>query len=187
MKNIVLINYIDLVGQAILAFLNSEDIPTNARGKYTIRLSPQNKKKIMYFMEDYIKDNTFFGKTTVILGTCNVENNWRNNLGESWKSAKYKISDDSVWMDCTAMTSFFDKEFKRLQGIFDKAVFISIEDIDSIDLIYFVEKILGTQYFNEMGYNIIEDGNTVFTRDCRYPDFILTSIESELRDKNLLM
>jgi hypothetical protein len=75
LNNIVLINYIDLVSQALLNYLNSEEIPVNTKGKYSILLSPQNKKKIMYFMESMLKNNIFYGKQTLIIQTCDVQKN----------------------------------------------------------------------------------------------------------------
>jgi hypothetical protein len=187
LKNIVLINYIDLVGQALLNFLNGSDVPENAKGKYFINLSPSNKKQLQFYMNSMLKNNLFFGKKTIIIHTCDVENNWRNSLGDSWKSVKYKITDDSVWLEPSAMNCFFDKEFKRIEKEFKKCSFISTHEIDSFDLKFYLKRILGVDCFNEKGYNIIEDGNIVYERNNYFPDFILNDIEAKLRHNNIII
>ena len=187
MKDLKLINYIDLISESMLAFLNAETPPVNAKGKYCVNMNQENKKKISFFLDSYLENNKFFGKKTVIINTCEIGNNWRKNMDVDLFLPKYKLTDTSVWVDWQAMNKFFDKEFKRLKNKNPKCIFISIDNLDSFDLIFYIKYILKINCFNENKYNIIEDGNQIYSRNNDYPNFILQNIELEFKANKIIL
>jgi len=185
--NLIVLNYIDLISKSVLNLLNEESIPTNARGKLFIALTKQNKDKLKYYLKSELYNNTYFGKTTLVINTCNVENNWRNSI-ENFTDYKYKICDESVWLDPTAMIAWFDKLWIDIQKNISipKIDFMQFSELDTIDIKYALNNIFKVDILTENWYNIIEDGNIVFKR-YDYPDFIIEDIKFVLRNKNLLI
>jgi len=186
--DLIVLNYIDLMSKSILNFLNEEHVPTNAKNKLFISLNTQNIKKIKFYLQSELYNNSYFGKTTLVINTCNVENNWRNSIGTSYSAVKYKIVDDSVWMDPSAMDRWFDKLWLEIQkGLsVPKIEFLQFKEIDTLDIKYALEKILKVNIISENWYNIIEDGNKIFKRKD-FPSFILDDIKFVLKNKNLII
>jgi len=187
LKNFIVINYVDLISQALLDFLNSEQVPINAKGKLVVTLTQNNQKILSYYLKSHFKNNIFFGKESIVIKPCDVQNNWRYNCELSEKHYKYEITDNSVWINPDKMIKFFDFEFERLKKEFKNSKFIYKEDMDSIDLFFCFKKLLGIEIINDNLYRIVEDGNKIFMRNNYWPSFILSDVELLLKENNLLL
>ena len=189
MKNVVLVNYIELISKSLIDFLNLNTVPLNHKEKYTISLNQKNQKQLTFFLESQLKNSMFFGKETVIINTCEIQENWRCNVIEDSmvNIPKYKIIDDSVWLDVKALNKFYDNLFNQLKNKYKRSIFIQMENIDSLDLIVLSKKLINVDFFKENVYTIIEDGNKIYNRNSFWPNYIIESLEAELVNNNLLI
>lgn len=183
----ILVDYFDVVGKSLIDFLNTEHPPVNTKGKYTILMNSTNKRKIKFFLEEHIKSNVFFGKQTIILQSCDINKNWRKNVNIDFKLSKYKLVDNSIWIDTNACEKFFDTEYIRLKKKYKKVTFLDIDCIDTYDLKYYLKNNFLLEIYTNQLYNIIEDGNVIYERDNKYPNFISQIIELKLKENGVII
>ena len=206
----VFIDYLYIVNFALLKYLDRENIPI-INEKLTIDMNKSTtKKQLQYYIIDTLLDNFMYGKTNVILNTCNPFNNWRSVNGiESIQNYKYIVEDESVDVNLPLFNRFLENIFKKIPKLIDneyqydendqrllvnkyrKFKTLSFKDIDSSDITCIMKnhyKDLSVMFLDNLkySYSIIKDGNTDYQHDGNITYEILEEIRLTLIEKEII-
>ena len=126
--NFNIINFVQIVDLSLLNFLdyayvNESQLYENADGKLVVNLDNENKKVLEAYIINNINDNIQYGKNNLIVNTCQPMQNWRQvERNHALKRCKYKIVDDSVYVDEIKLNQLADKIFRRLPKLTEHAI-----------------------------------------------------------------
>ena len=188
MKKIV-IDFLEVVNKAFLDFLNDENsIPINEDNQYIIVLNSSNKKKLQFYIESEILNNSEFGREMLIVNSCNPINNWRNT--GLIKPDKYEIDDSSVYVDLDDLKFFLDDFFANKMNFWKNGYMIFPISNIRLDRIDLINELVNTYLFKFVSickYNIFIDGNNAFYRTKVLPIFLKKEIEEFLGNSGLIL
>jgi len=192
MKNgYVAINYVDLVSNACLKILdNFECVKSDRSGLLFLDFRSRDKREALgAFLRDGIRADSMLGYKTVVYGTCDVEKNWRVELGSAGDnfSKKYSVSDSGVFADENLLRIIFDIEFSKLKREMRDVSFVDHHEVDSIDMKFILKKLLGVdcKMTNTDAY-IIRDGNECYSRIDDVRSYLICDLEIELMKAKVL-
>lgn len=167
----------------------------------------------MGFIIDNINNNIQYGKQNIIINTCKPMMNWRQlDRGCAIRSYKYKLSDESIYVDKIKFNQFVDTVFDKLpklnlnkvskdyignrdlsKCIFqNKVKYMQFDNIDIFDARLVMHQLLaklGTvNVFNSIDCSgiLVEDGNCEYAHNSVCPDDIVNDIRRNLIEKGIL-
>lgn len=211
-----IIDYLYIVDLSLLNYIDYLDVieegyHTNENQQFCLNLSGKNKKILIEFIINNINNNIQYGKQNIIVNTCKPMQNWRQQQrGNALRSYKYKVIDESIYVDLIKFNQFVDKVFDKIQHINlnkllkgttnDKSIeisldnkvkFLEFDNIDIIDIITILNKLLnsiGSVNYNTLNYNniIVIDGNCDYIHNSVCPDEIVNTVRRNLIEKEIL-
>lgn len=211
-----IIDYVYVVDLSLLNYIDYIDViedayQINDKQQFCLNLNTQNKKILAEFIINNINNNIQYGKQNIIVNTCKPMQNWRQQVrGNAFRSYKYKIIDDSIYVDMIKFNQFVDNIYKKIQHINlnkllkgsskteniqislqNKVKFLDFESIDTLDVITILNKLLnniGSVNYNTLNYNniIVIDGNCEYVHSSVCPDEIVETVRLNLLEKEIL-
>lgn len=117
-------SYRDIINSALLRFIDQENDLKYIDEKIYINIQNASvKKKLQFLIIDILMDQYMFNKENVLLNTCNPLDNWREpNPAEDFTDMynhKYRIDDESVYVDLNLFNTFLDNLFKRIPKLIE--------------------------------------------------------------------
>jgi len=211
-----IIDYVYIVDLSLLNYIDYLDViedayQINDKQQFCLNLNSKNKKILTEFIINNINNNIQYGKQNIIINTCKPMQNWRQTLrGNALRSYKYKIIDDSIYVDMIKFNQFIDNLFEKIQHINlnkllkgktnnhdiqislqNKVKFLEYENLDIFDVITILNKLLtniGSVNYNTLNYNniIVIDGNCEYIHNSVCPDETINIVHRNLIEKEIL-
>ncbi len=214
MQSYNFINFIHVVDISLLNFidyyeLENGTLPINENGQIYLALTTTNKKILTSFIIDNINSLLHYGKINVVINTCKPMKNWRQySRNAAVRNYKYKILDDSVYIDELKFNSFIDHIFNHLPKINIKKInilrdqigkypisinsnihYLEFQNIDITDIKNLTNMLLaniGSITFDLTNYNIIDDGNMIYEHNSSYSNEIIDEFRLTLAQNGLI-
>lgn len=158
----MIIEFSTMFSKAIMCILNHDDefYNINAKNKIVLKMNLKTKKLLYYYMKDAIKDNTFFGKKTVLVKSCKTRNNWRNT--EIINDNTYNVNDDSIWIEPVNLELAIDEMWEKLhKELIPNVILLEVPSVDSCDIIQVLLQHRRLNYNNKQ-YTILTDNNNKY-------------------------
>ena len=102
-ENFNIINYLKIVDLSLLNifdyldFSNVTEDLTTIKDKWALTINPRTKKLLEGFIINNVNNSIYYGKTNILVNSCEPYNNWRNSIEKiNSKFGKCLISDDSL-------------------------------------------------------------------------------------------
>jgi len=182
-----MINIIDYTNLCNIALLNSIDtfFDSNYNKEISINITDKKIKELVYFyLTTELKARRQYGAFNVVIDSCHPNNNWRNEPKVCY--TKYNSVDESIIIDIEAIEKFFKCSYTKLKAD-SEFKFIRPDNIDILDVITGIDRIIGNQYStNNNSYFIIEDNNNKICRNEKLKNYIFQEIERILITKKLI-
>lgn len=172
------VSYVDLCSHALISYLNND-----VEGYYIEITKDNTKRAIRKYMFDHLKDDIAFGKTLIIVNSCDTKLNFRNRDG--LQLTKYDLVDTSIGIDDSyALNKFFEDEWNKQN--FD-AVQLYHEHLDYIDMSTILSDKLPLSVFKPIMQYILEDGNNQFVHNEKIKSTYLFEVYITLIEKKLCL
>ena len=187
-----IINFIEAASTAILNTIDNHDcLIENPDGNYFLDLDKKTQDILKFYIEDHLLSEYYFGKKNIVINTCRPFDNWRQKQrGSSIKAPKYSPSDTSILVNNQKLEYFLDKTFDNLKNCKKKFILISNKSLDTFDLTYIIEKIIGIDCtYRQPNYYILKDSNRdeYVHDDSSFPNSLINEVEITLRDNKLII
>jgi hypothetical protein len=218
MQKFNIIDFIYIVDLSLLNFIYYSDVIDNSykineNGQLHLNMNTKNKKILAGFIINNINDHIQFGATNIIINTCKPMQNWRQDLrGNAIRSYKYKLIDNSIYIDNIKFNLFLDSIFNKLTNANLKNTSnytvinnteasikicqnnfkcVQFENIDVTDVTKTLKSLLinlGSVNCNALNYNniIINDGNNEYVHCSTCRDDIVETIRLNLLEKGII-
>ena len=214
MQSFNFINFIHIVDLSLLNFIDYSDViedsyQINEQGQLILNLNANTRKILAGFIINNINDNIQYGKTNIIINTCKPMQNWRQiQRTKAIRSYKYKIIDESIYIDEIKLNQYLDTIYFKLPSlnlnnipdvISNKSVlefniknnvkclqFDTLDIWDTYSLLKTLLSNVGSLTFDSLNYNIIIDGNYVYVHNSNFTDDIRDIVRLELLQKAIL-
>jgi hypothetical protein len=217
MQHFNIINYIHILDLSILNFVDYLDVienryELNENQQLPINLTSKNKKILTGFIINNINNNIQVGTQNLIINTCKPMQNWRQySRGNAVRSYKYKLIDESIYIDLIKFNQFVDSVFCKLPTLnlnkvsetylgendilkfkFQNKIkclqFETIDTIDTINILHTLLKSLGNVNYNTLSYNnlIVTDGNHEYAHGSVCSGDVVDIIRRNLLEKGIL-
>jgi len=218
-ENFNFIDYVKIIDISILNLLDYSDFLENTcyyhedSDKIIINLNSKNKKLLEGFIINNINNEVVYGKTNIILNSCDPNKNWRN-LDKKPNKKRYIFIDDSIYIDEIKLNDFSDDLFKKIHSInatlikkiqhrtdltsshisilFGKKIkFLEFENLDITDTYTILNVLLspfGGLTINGLNYNnnILKDGNYIFNHSSEISQDIVDNVRIKLIEKEII-
>jgi hypothetical protein len=188
-KNINLINYIDLCSLSILSIIDRDECSYD--GSFIV-LDRSFREMFEFYMMSNMGSFHQFGKTNIIVSTCNPQCNWRREQrGSPVESGRYRVTEngESLIFDIEPLTKMLDYSWNKMSrtvNLKKKFIFIQRLNIDSVDLISMLEETLGVKYeLTPYHYYLVNDANMEYLHLGDIPEYLYTDVGIELKKNNL--
>lgn len=218
-ENFNIINYLKIIDLSLLNIFDYLDFGGNSNDivlvdeKMVLNLNTRTKKLLEGFIINNINNSIYYGKTNILVNSCEPYNNWRNSIEKlDTKFGKCLISDESLYIDELKLNTFLNNLFKRLPNINAKLItkcyhktfssyvnissrncvkYLDFKNIDIFDSFSILEKILtnfGILTIDDFNYNIICDGNGKFCHNykLKYDSSIIDMVKVQLIEQGIL-
>lgn len=218
-ENFNIINYLKIVDLSLLNIFDYLDLGGNSSDivlvddKMVLNLNSKTKKLLEGFIINNINNSIYYGRTNILVNSCEPYNNWRNSIEKIEKKiGKCLIFDESLYIDELKLNSFLNDLFKRLPNINAKLItkcyhktfssyvnvssrgtikYLNFKNIDIYDTYSILENILsnfGIITIDDFNYNIIYDGNSKFkhNRKLKYDSSIIDMVKVQLIEQGII-
>lgn len=154
-----IVSYVDLCSYALLSYVNS-----SLDGCYIEITKDRVKRVIRKYITDHLKDDIAFGKTLILINSCDTKSNFRNNL-ETY-DYKYSLVDSSISVDdIYALHKFFEEEWGEHSL---NCIQLKHNNLDFLDMTNILIRKLPFAIVKPPSQYMLADGNNEFMHD----DFI---------------
>ena len=182
------------INSCLVNFINHSNISNLNEIEYGVS---GNFKILRSYIKSLIEDYNYKNPSekTIIVDTCRPIFNWRNN-DEIQEYSKYSVNNFKFSQGFEFLELFLDETFRKYQINSNKKdvkslYFISVNNLDSIDITQTIKKTLGEDLFEERkNDSLIFDMNEVLYRDKRtdnIPNYVKLRVQTELKQNQLLM
>ena len=218
-ENFNIINYLKIVDLSLLNifdyldFSNVTEDLTTINDKLALTINPRTKKLLEGFIINNVNNSIYYGKTNILVNSCEPYNNWRNSVEKiNSKFGKCLISDDSLYVDDLKLNTFLNDLFQRLPNINAKLItkyfhktfssyvnisskaslkYLNLKEVDMFDTFSILDDILtnfGSVTLDDFGYHIIYDGNMNFNHgsNLKYDSSIIDLIKVQLIEQGII-
>lgn len=218
-ENFNVINYLKIVDLSLLNIFDYLDFGANSNDivlindKMVLNLNNRTKKLLEGFIINNINNSIYYGRTNILVNSCEPYNNWRNSVEKlESKVGKCLILDESLYVDELKLNTFLNNLFKRLPNINAKLLtkcfhktfasyvnisskgsikYLDFKNIDIFDTYSILEEILsnfGILTIDDFKYNIIYDGNTKFCHSyhLKYDSSIIDMVKVQLIEQGII-
>jgi hypothetical protein len=173
-----IVSYVDLCSHALLSYLDCD-----VDGYYIEITKDFTKRSIRRYMVDHLKDDIVYGKTLIIVNSCNPKLNFRND--EELHRHKYELIDASISVDdFHALYKFFEDEWDK-QNL--NAIQLRHDNLDFIDMSNILDEKLPLSVVKPPMQYILVDGNNDFMHDEKINKTYLYDVELMLTEKKLFV
>ena len=188
-----LISWLKIVDTAMLRLL---DLLTygaelvDVDGKMILNFTPDVQKKLHGLIVDTLNDETYYGKTNILIGACKPVDNWRTLIQKVEPGIfRVEIDENVVSVDMVKLNQFLDSVFSRLRSnkeqLSRKLIVYSHKMLDQYDALTCVNSILSQ--FGDVLYdpqysilNLILDGNHAFNHSESLRREIIDDVKGDL-------
>ena len=178
-----IIDYVNLCSDVLLCIIDNDIIDKNYQYLFIDFSNKQIKEMFEFYLKSQLLSRHVYGKYNVVINSCNPKTNWRNFEGKYIE--KYIIRDNSIKFDTSQFREFVDQIFIKLSKQLNKFKFITLEHVDIFDMIKITEKFNNCN-LNQNNFNVLENGNLLFTHDNDIPNYIFQDVEIILKDCSLI-
>jgi len=220
MENLNFINFMYLADLSILSLIDYLDsvehkLVFSDKGQIYLDFSKQQKDILTVFIIENLLHAWQYGKKNILFSSCKPMLNWRQSQRNTGaiKSYKYKLLDNSIYIDLIKLNQFLDTIFKKLQKInlsslkynnilkfadittFDiykkNIIFLTFDNIDSHDVYILSQEVLkniaNCSYINA-SCNILRDGNDEYAHSSitNNKNILIDIIKQKFSDIHIL-
>jgi len=182
-------SYISVVGHALLALI---DNTKSHESIYNLKLNKDEQEFLRYQICSNIKNNIEFGCKNILIRSCKPQLNWRQQeRGKKIKSFSICLDDahkDIITLDVQKFEYFLNSFWnKKLTTLIPNIAIIDEINMDTTDILSCINSFFPNNgYINEYYFNILTDGNRMYSHEVKIPDFMLFDIEQKLRGYSLI-